>query len=246
MTDTSNTVLPDAKLQKLCRNLFLSFPLVTVLMYAFSIRQTESSDCPVVIDMNRNGVIDITGHVPSQEKLYTLFSIQNFVEFDFFANGEPISIDWVKPNTDGFLIDTRGWSPDQPITGLQLFSTVGRNQDGEIDTALFGNGFEKLYTLDANQDNQLTQAELNGLAIWVDDGDAAYDDGEVTSLADAGVVEINLFATERRGPYGNLTLTSSVSTEAGESLLSQDVWFMTPDDIQPFDRYISRLFGAGV
>jgi len=58
----------DRELLNVCRLLLFTFPFITFLFYPLTIRQAEGSDCPIVLDLNRNGRIDITGHVAAQEK----------------------------------------------------------------------------------------------------------------------------------------------------------------------------------
>lgn len=225
-----SSLLPFASVNKLCFLLLFSFPLLSLFMFFLSVRQTTSDDCPLVVDLNKNGYIDITGHVPTQEKMYTFFSIQTFVEFDFWNTGEPIKLDWIEGNTDGFLVDIAGWSSDIPLTGLNLMGPVALDQS-------FSNGFEKLSTYDTNNDGLLTAAELDSLAIWKDNGNALYDSGEIIELGAIGVVQINVspYVVEA---FGSSIQRSEITLASGETIFIEDVWFTTPDIIQPRDTQI--------
>ena len=82
---------------------------------------------------------------------------------------------------DGMLVDDRDGG-----------ATAAMNGNGEIDGrrlfgdegGKFGNGFDKLRQLDRDGDGKLTGAELEGLKVWVDNGDARV--GGVAGLYEGG------------------------------------------------------------
>ena len=87
-------------------------------------------------------------------------------------------------------------TPDQTITETVFLDVDGNEIKSLTMTgeALFGdqggayaNGFEKLQTEDTNGDGVVDGAELNNLAVWVDDGDARLEVGEIVSLYEAGI-----------------------------------------------------------
>lgn len=132
----------------------IGFPALSFCLYVGSVKQTNAGgDCPVAIDLNGNGRIDVTGHTPTAEKLYTISSIRNFVSFDVDGDGNPEKIDWIKANTDGLIVE---WNPAQPkahLTGLDLMGLDRVYADGS--TVTFKNGFEKLASFDANLDGKI-------------------------------------------------------------------------------------------
>ena len=61
----------------------------------------------------------------------------------------------------------------------------------EFGNKKFQNGFEKLaFYFDLDQNGVIKGAELNKLKVWVDDGDAKTEDGELQSLEQHGITEI--------------------------------------------------------
>jgi hypothetical protein len=76
-------------------------------------------------------------------------------------------------------------------TGRELFG----NQTQRTDGTLAANGFAALKDLDSNGDGQITSldAAFTELRIWKDtDGDAQTDEGELLTLAQAGVQAISV------------------------------------------------------
>ncbi|MEP1443930.1 MAG: hypothetical protein ABJK39_13050 [Hyphomicrobiales bacterium] len=234
----------NAKLAKSCTLLLISFPLLALLMFVFSIKQTVASGTPIVLDISGNGKIDITGHTTTRQKLYTLFSIEQYVKFDIFNRGEMSQIDWIAPDTDAFLIDLREGHPSGNLTGKHLFGTAGFSSNSDDEGFEFENGFEKLATLDLNQDGKLSGDELTGLALWKDDGDALFEPNEHVKLSDHKIVSISVTFEKSSGAYGAPKLTSEATTESSSSIYVEDIWFMTPNDVARYDRIFGRFFAA--
>jgi hypothetical protein len=89
---------------------------------------------------------------------------------------------------------------------------------------LFGNegdnypsGYEKLAAWDTNGDGALAGAELDGLALWIDDGNARFHRSESVTLAEAGVVSMALSYDEN--------YASTAEMADGGTILVQDIWF---------------------
>lgn len=225
------------QLKRSCNLLMVAFPILSLFMFVFSIKQTMAGGCPIVFDLNNNRKIDIIGHTSTREKLYTLFSIGKYVEFDIFANGTLTKIDWIKPSTDGLLIDLRNGIPKGNLTGTHLFGNVGFNSG---DGTIFQNGFEKLATLDKNGDGKISDKELLGLALWVDNGDAVFDETEVEYLSDHQIKSIPTSFTPEIGAYGAPKMSSFATTEGSNTIYIEDIWFMTPQDASESD----QLFGT--
>lgn len=174
---------------------------------------------PLVFDLNGDGRINTTGETTAKDGVRS--SIGRTVLFDIDGDGIKDEIEWLVGDGDGFLVDDR----DGGATGAMLTG-------GEIDgKRLFGdeggkyaNGLEKLKALDKDGDGKLTGPELEGLKIWIDDGDAILEQGELKSLAELGITEISVVMQHVTNERGE-TLERSTFVQNGETKMSEDVWF---------------------
>ncbi|MCD2171841.1 EF-hand domain-containing protein [Rhizobium sp. C4] len=212
--------------------LMISAPLSALFLYLISVKQAISGDCPIVVDLNGNGAIDVTGFTTARRQVYTIFSMPHFVEFDLQGNGRR-KIDWVKPNTDGFLLDLRRGIPPKEIDGSWLFANYGG----------YENGFEKLKSFDKNHDGNISGKELEKIAIWLDDGDGKFDPKELRSLANFSIVSIPANYSPEESPYGGEKMVAYANTENG-SLYMEDAWFLGEYEVFPRDKEVSALFGT--
>jgi hypothetical protein len=168
---------------------------------------------PIVLDLNGDGV--------------STLSLDQGVSFDLAASGTARRTGWVAP-TDGLLV--RDLNHDGVINdGRELFGSATRIGDGVAN-----DGFEALRALDSNQDGRLTAADVAfaELQVWKDvDQDGVTDGGELSSLADNGVVALNLNAQASTATEnGNLLgLVSSFEKADGSSHEMADVWFRQGD-----------------
>lgn len=169
------------------------------------VNRTES---PLVVDLNGDGIVttSLTG---------------SNVFFDLDGDGISQRTGWISPG-DAFL-------------------TFDRNGNGRIDdgTELFGtassNGFSILSQHDSNGDHVIdsNDADFAAMGVWRDvNGDGRTDDGELTSLQDAGIASVSLTTTHYSQPVtdraGNIwTDTGKAITQGGTSLTVTDVWFKT-------------------
>mgnify|MGYP006278634207 CR=1 FL=1 len=167
---------------------------------------------PLVIDLNGDGV-------------QTVARSASIGSFDLLGNGSKISSGWLS-GSDGFL-------------------AVDSNSNGSIDSIneLFGglnkgDGFAKLANYDSNSDGVVnaSDAEFASLKIWQDaNGNHATDAGELISLADAGIVSLNVSFIEvpEIDAQGNLHLErSSVVMANGSARDMTDVYFnVSADDV---------------
>lgn len=163
----------------------------TVVAYDTSSGFCDPESSPLVVDLDRSGVIEI-------ESKPTHFDIEGIGVAAFLSQ-------WIEGGGDAFLYDA---TLEGPMSGLKLFG----DQGGQ-----FANGFEKLALRDANADNVIDGAELDGIALWVDNGNARFNAHESVTLADAGIVAISL-------AY-DANLQSSVTLASSEVLLLEDVYF---------------------
>ncbi|MBP6902404.1 MAG: carboxypeptidase regulatory-like domain-containing protein [Burkholderiaceae bacterium] len=160
---------------------------------------------PIVIDLDGNGI-------------QTLARDASDATFDLFGNGSGVKSGWISGG-DGFL-------------------AVDKDGNGKIDdiSELFGGtakgaGFAQLASYDSNGDGQVNaaDAQFDQLRVWVDgNGNHQTDDGELLTLAQAGVAALTVGYTEL--PFldaqGNLHLERSSATLAdGSSVDMTDVYF---------------------
>lgn len=69
-------------------------------------------------------------------------------------------------------------------------------------------------------------SELQGIEIWVDDGDAKVQEGELFTLEEMGIVELSVKLNDSAQGSDGRNLFQSTATRAdGSTLLTEDVWF---------------------
>ena len=158
---------------------------------------------PLIIDLDGDGV-ELTSLGNSQ------------THFDLDGNG---------------FAQRTGW-----VTGDDAFLAIDRNGDGKINdiNELFGNantdGFTELSELDTNNDGVIdaNDAAFASLMLWQDrDGDGVTDEGELISLADAGIASIDLQATaiDETNNGHDVSHRSRVMMDDGSERTIDDVWF---------------------
>ena len=128
---------------------------------------TFSAD-PVVIDLNGDGIV------------FTPRSA-----FDLDGDGAPDTLAWPGPD-DGLLgVDLDGSGRFE--NGTELLSPGFAGQS-------FADSFDALASLDENADGRITaeDSEFERLRVWTDtNSDGISDDGELTSLIELGIVQID-------------------------------------------------------
>jgi uncharacterized repeat protein (TIGR01451 family) len=165
----------------------------------------DAAITPIVIDLNGDGI-------------KTIARADSQGTFDLLGTGSGINSGWLSGD-DGFLV-------------------IDRNGNGSIDdiSEMFGgsskgDGFAKLASFDSNADGMVNanDADFAGLKIWRDvNGNHQTDDGELMSLADAGLVGLSISYSEL--PFldakGNLHLERGSATRADGSVVDMtDVYF---------------------
>ncbi len=170
---------------------------------------------PIALDLNGDGEIGVTGETSSHEKDANA-EIGQTVEFDIDADGKLDNIEWFDGSGDGILIDNRDGNAATDMDGSRLFGDEGGK---------YANGYDKLAALDENDDGVLNGEELAGLELWVDDGDAIVEEGEIQTLDDHDIVEISTQMEIHHDKEGRELMQSSAKTSDGEKILSEDVWF---------------------
>lgn len=170
----------------------------------------ETKRSPIVIDLDGDGV-------------ETLPLGENF--FDLDADGLSESTGWVKSD-DGLLVHDRDGN-GRISNGTELFGNHSLLSNG--DTAQ--NGFQALAEYDNNSDGLVNaqDASYASLQVWRDlNGNGVSDEGELQSLADAGVVSISTgYANSSHvDAYGHEhRQIATVMLSNGTASTAADVWF---------------------
>lgn len=170
---------------------------------------------PVILDLNEDGELGVTGADNSQRRINEKQTSTNSVavsgdrritttttqkewdllvnwdkkiDFDVNGDGSTDRTEWLKKGGgDGFLVmDADG---DGKINGRELMNETGL--DGEQNK--YQSGWDKVRSLfDGNDDGVLEGDELKSLKIWADEnGDGKTDAGELKSLDELGIVKID-------------------------------------------------------
>ena len=169
---------------------------------------------PIALDLNGDGKISTTGSSTAQNR--TSNDVGKTVNFDIDGNGSQDNIEWMKGDGDGLLVDTSKIGANNAIDGNALFGDMGGQ---------FANGYDKLAQHDANSDGKLSGNELKGFAVWVDNGDAKLQNGELRSLSDLGITEVSTKKQDVQNSQGETLMRSNAATTNGGSFMTEDVWF---------------------
>lgn len=134
-------------------------------------------------------------------------------------------------NNNGFAVQTAWVSGDTGLLARDI------NENGMIDSSaeLFGSptidGFAKLAALDSNHDLRIdnNDAAWGSLVVWVDNGDAVSQQGELQTLSSLNIESIDLagVATSSSTISGNhISHTSTVRFTGGATAAIDDAWFV--------------------
>lgn len=179
------------------------------------VQVTSINRDPVILDLDFDGQLGVTGKDSSQEKInFTTSSTQdvtsdgsttttttntheewdllvdwkNKIDFDVDGDGTVDRTEWMKEGSgDGFVVlDADG---DGKINGRELMNETGL--DGEQNK--YASGWDKAKDVfDTDGDGILKGDELANVKIWKDaNGDGVTDEGELVGVADLGITEIN-------------------------------------------------------
>lgn len=176
---------------------------------------------PVALDLNGDGRIGTTGVSTAQQRIDS--QVGKTVSFDVDGDGKADQTEWMAGDGDALLVDDRDG-------GATKAMHTGRNIDG---TRLFGdqggryaNGYEKLAKLDQNGDGSLDEDELVGVKAWIDDGDGKLEAGELKTLKELGVTQVNTQMNRVQNERGE-SLMRSDFVRNGQRQMTEDVWFAT-------------------
>jgi hypothetical protein len=133
----------------------------------------------------------------------------NTVLFDHDGDGIRTGTGWVKSD-DGLLVLDRNGN-GQIDGGSELFGSDTVKADGQKAVS----GLDALVDLDSNGDGVFDQndAQFANVRIWQDkDQDGMTDDGELTTLAERGIVSIDLNGQTQNKNLGNGNTQTAVTT----------------------------------
>ena len=86
-----------------------------------------------------------------------------------------------------------------------------------------------LQPLDVNGDGEISGDELVDLSLWMDDGDAVLEEGEMVSVTEAGIVSISTEMEITYDSEGRELMQSSATDADGNEILTEDVIFSEAD-----------------
>ena len=105
------------------------------------------------------------------------------VAFDLDGSALPQRWTWIRPTAAWLVFDKHGRG--SITSGLQLFGSV-------TFWMFWRQGYDALRSLDDNDDGQIADTELKGLALWHDRNvDGRSDPGEVRPVGDWGIVSLS-------------------------------------------------------
>ncbi|WP_218509476.1 hypothetical protein [Variovorax sp. dw_308] len=186
---------------------------------------------PIALDLNGDGKIGVTGATSSYDK-DAHAALGHTVQFDMDGNGTKETTEWFDGSGDGILIDNRDGNAAHDMNGARLFGDQG---------GAYGNGYYKLAALDINHDGKLSGGELKGIELWVDNGDAVVQSGEIQTLAQHGIDAIGIEASLTYDAQGKLHIESTATRTDGSTLMTEDVFFAGTTEAAPT---LSQLLGS--
>ncbi|MBP8270960.1 MAG: hypothetical protein KAX42_03715, partial [Sphaerotilus sp.] len=210
MTTAQVLVLETADIQALSTTQASAFEAVDIAVMSSAQIDAMPLVTPIVLDLDGDGIRTLAA--------------SHGVHFDLGATGVAHQVGWVSAG-DGLLV--RDLNGDGQINdGRELFGLATELASGERA----GDGYTALRALDSNLDGRLTAADAHfgELKLWVDaNSDGSTDAGELKTLADLGIVSMDLTAqTGSASDNGNLiALSSRYETADGQTHQMADVWF---------------------
>jgi len=180
-------------------------------------KDEKPSISTIIFDLDNSGTLDVTGkdksiqHVNHTNDTRTDFksngypeiksgtnlqewdTLQNWnkkINFDINADGTKERTEWLKSGSkDGILVmdaDNNG-----KITGNELMNKAGLQ--GNVNA--FTDGWQKARAYgDKNNDGKISGDELKKFSVWIDaNGDGVTDPGELKTMAQLGITEINTY-----------------------------------------------------
>ncbi len=178
---------------------------------------------PLTLDIDADGLVTT---IPARAN----------TRFDLDANGFAEASGWVAPSDGVVARDLNGNGVID--NGRELFGDQTLLPGG----ALAANGFQAIAALDSNSDGKVdsNDAAWSELKVWRDaDSDGVTDEGELSSMAEAGVSDINTAYTSPNqtdangntlAQAGTFTRTDGTTGRAGSFLFDRDPTNSVPVD----------------
>lgn len=189
---------------------------------------------PVALDLDHDGKISVTGNSSAKLRSFkNAFVSEGSVRFDLEAVGRKPRYEWLKGDSDAFLINdrdgsvTRAIAKDGEVDGRVLFGNAGGYENGYYKLAKFFDHGMMLASAKGGPrpDGTIKGKELDGLALWFDrNHDAKVQAGEMVSLASLGITELGSTFRYERSADGEM-LMRSYYVQNGKRHMTEDVWF---------------------
>ena len=160
---------------------------------------------PIVFDTDNIGHIQTTFSADSND--------DPGPSFDYFGTGKPVKVEWPIGRGQAWLVDNRDGRAASDMNGKRFFGDL----DGHND------GYEKLREIDTSGTGILTGHDLNGLLLWFDNGNALVEDGELKTLHEVGVTEVDTRAQWVDLPDGRSALRATAVMN-GKSIMTEDIF----------------------
>ena len=161
---------------------------------------------PIVFDTHNLGYIKTTRQIEREP-----FELDP--HFDFSGVGEKVQVQWPIGAGQAWLVDNRDGRAAHDMNGRRFFGDLDGHEDG----------YQKLRELDTSGTGVLTGRDLDGLALWFDNGNAVVEPGELKSLAEAGVTSVDTRAEWKNLENGTVALRSSAVMN-GQTIMTEDIF----------------------
>ncbi len=173
----------------------------------------------IVLDLNGDGAIGMGAGGSSWSSwsswsYWGSWSSGGTAWFDMDGDGWSEKVKWLDGMGDGLLVDNRDGMAETDMNGTRLFGNEG-------DT--YASGHAKLMTFDMDGNGSLTGDELAGIAVWVDDGDAMVETGEIQTLDEHGITAIATEAATSIDDSWRLHTQSSATLTDDSTIVAEDV-----------------------
>lgn len=194
---------------------------------------------PLVLDLNGNGKVDVTGMSAAKYRMpkNQVFMQAGSVMFDLKGTSRPVRTEWITSG-DGFLVDNRKGKSTQLLAqgkNLSIFNLMGDadgNPSGFVKLARFFDAEAMLASSDKKLGKGLgliSGKELDDLLVWIDNGDGKAEKSELHTLASLGITEIRLPYRAITNADGEL-IEQATFVRHGKPQIMQEVWFATEDE----------------
>ncbi len=161
---------------------------------------------PIVFDTKNRGEIITTqtGQIDPDRERNPLFDLE--------GTGEMMRVEWPVGDGQAWLVDNRD--------GRAAFDMNGKRFFGNLED---DDGYQKLRRLDTSGTGILTGADLEGLALWFDNGNAQVEEGELRALSDLGITAVDTRAEWQKLANGRMVLRATAVMH-GQTIMTEDVF----------------------